>query len=524
MLKLLIVDDEPIIRSGIRVIIDWARYGYEICGEAEDGPGAVDAIVKMEPDLVLLDIHLPGFSGLDVIRKIRAANAASAASAAGARTHFLILSGYAEFEYAKDAINLEADGYITKPIDENILVQRISSIAGKIREDDDQRQIQFLEILEGTYNAKNHEYFYFENGFVQAVFVSPDNALSRKKTQVIKSFFNKDICRVFSYRNFIVFLFENKTEISIKRMLENLCAFLAKSKDIKKNAMPHKVTMGSRRMEESSSPGSGIRQTCMEAEMLMDNVFFCRDREYLTVDDVPRPDDTNKNAPDWSVDNEAGKICALLQVVDPVKIREFFSGLEDSLRKSGKPPQRIRQECFALMIEIRGVITRKFPALKDLSRETPLEMPGTGEDILDAIIKERYLADIVDIMAEACISVSEALPLLSADSNFQRIISYVKNNFSEDLKLETMGRLFSYNCAYLGKRFKEYTGMNFHSYLDMLRIDAAKEMLENTGMKVYEISSAVGYANTDYFYSKFKKFAGKSPLDFRKKCNNPRIH
>ena len=162
-----------------------------------------------------------------------------------------------------------------------------------------------------------------------------------------------------------------------------------------------------------------------------------------------------------------------------------------------------------LMIEVRSDIVKKIPPLK--------EMIGSGKETFDAIMKLRYLDDIIDTMTEACLHISNQLPLLSADSSFQRIISYVKNNYNEDLRLESLGHLFNYNCAYLGKRFKEYTGKSFHTYLDILRMDAAKELLQSTSMKVYEISSAVGYSNTDYFYSKFRKYTGKSPLDFKKK-------
>jgi two-component system response regulator YesN len=240
----------------------------------------------------------------------------------------------------------------------------------------------------------------------------------------------------------------------------------------------------------------------------MENIFFYRGKKYLSLEDIQ-----NKKIPDgavdWDVDEEVKKLCAFIQVVDNKKIRSFFRELEDHFFHSGKSPQEIRQECMALMIEIRSDLIKKFPALK--------EMTGTGKETLDAIMKKRYLGLILDAMTETCLRMSEALPLLSADSNFQRIISYVKNNYNENLRLESLGQLFYYNCAYLGKRFKEYTGKNFHTYLDMLRIDAAKELLQNTDMKVYEISSKVGYANTDYFYSKFKKYAGESPLVFRKK-------
>jgi two-component system response regulator YesN len=502
MLKLLIVDDEPIIRGGIRGLIEWNQYGYTICGEAEDGASAVKAILELKPDLVLIDLHLPGFSGLEVIRKIRT-------DAAGGDIHFLIISGYAEFEYAQEAINLEVDGYITKPIDENILTEKIISIEQKIKRNEPQerRQIQFLEIMEGRYSEEINGPFCFNCGFVQAVFVSvglPPAAGSlpieeaADRMQTLRNFFQKDICHIFSYREFAVYLFENTPETAVKRLLDNLCACLDKFDDW------YAVTLGSRCQEKDSLHGVGIRTSDREAEELMESVFFYRDKKYLSLDDFR---EKNSAAADWNGADEK-ELCACIQVIDHEKIRSFFKTLENNFFRSLKPPQEIRRECMELMIEVRGDKVNKFPALK--------EMPGTGTETFDAIMKLRYLGDIIDAMTEACLRVSESLPLLSADSSFQRIISYVKNNYNEDLRLETLGRLFNYNCAYLGKRFKEYTGKSFHSYLDMLRIDAAKELLRGTGMKVYEISQAVGYANTDYFYSKFKKYAGESPLVYKK--------
>ena len=493
MLKVLIVDDEPIIRGGIRRIIEWEKYGYEIHGEAEDGPSAVKSILELKPDLTLLDLHLPGFRGLEVVKKTREA---------GTRTHFLILSGYEEFEYAKEAINLEVDGYITKPVDENILIDRITSIARKINEEREKRQIQFLEIMEGVRKPGKGEHFFFSEGYVQAVFVSFDSVSyeeTAKKTQAFRDFFQKDICHIFQYREFAVFLFENTLETVLKSLLDNLCAYLSKSE-----TWPA-VTFGSRCREESSSQGEGIRKTCLEAERLMDSVFFYRDKKYLSVEDIREI----KDGQEWDIEEDAKKLCAFIQVVDNKKIQHFLRELEKKFFHSGKSSQDIRHDCMALMIEVRSGIIRKFPVLRG--------MLETGKITYNSIMKERYLGAIIDVMINACVRISESLPLLSADSSFQRIISYVKNNYNEDLRLETLGQLFYYNCAYLGKRFKEYTGKNFHTYLDMLRIEAAKELLQNTEMKVYEISNAVGYTNTDYFYSKFKKYAGKSPLVFRKK-------
>jgi two-component system response regulator YesN len=497
MLKLLVVDDEPIIRSGISGLIEWEKYGYEICGEAEDGPSAVEAIQKLKPDLVLLDLHLPGFSGLDVIKKIRGGGIDNI------NLHFIVISGYSEFEYVKEAINLDVDGYIAKPIEEDALIERITSIAAKIKMTSPQEhiRIQFLEIMEGVYNEELYGPFCFNSGYVQSVFVSIENLTSEdnaNRTQALMNFFQKDICHKFSYREFIVFLFENTQEAAVKLMLENLCNCLEKFKGWSA------VTLGSRCLEEGS--GSGIRKTCFEAEELMTTVFFYRRKKYLSIEDIQN---RKSGGQIWDNDQKTKELCSYIQIIDTKRIQSFFTDIETDFFHSDRTPEQIRQECMALMIETRSEIIKKFPVLR--------EKLETGKKTLDAIMRQRYLKTIIDTMTEACLHITELLPLLSADSSFQRIISYVKNNYNEDLRLESLGQLFYYNCAYLGKRFKEYTGKNFHTYLDMLRIDAAKEMLQNTDMKVYEISSAVGYANTDYFYSKFKKHTGKSPLVYRKK-------
>ena len=362
------------------------------------------------------------------------------------------------------------------------------------------RQVQFLEILEGTYEEENNEYI-FSGGYIQAAFVSIDDVSSENKIcrmQFLRNFFKENNCHFFYYREFAVLLFENTPEPAVRKLLENLNDCLMKKK------YWCVITLGSCCRTDSLTSGMAIRKTCQEAEKLMEDIFFYRNKKILTIDEIRN----NKNGQDLDIDEEAKKLCSYIQIVDHKKILSFFRGLEDYFLHSDKSPQEIRQECMTLMIEVRSELNKKIPALK--------EMLGAGREILSAISEKRYLELVVETMIEASLRISDTLPLLSADSSFKRIISYVNNNYYDNLKLETLARLFNYNCAYLGKCFKKNTGKNFHTYLDTLRIDTAKEMLQNTGMKVYEISNAVGYANTDYFYSKFKKYTGKSPLIFRK--------
>jgi two-component system, response regulator YesN len=120
MHKVLIVDDEPMIREGLKTLVDWAKYGFIVIGDASNGREAVEKHKALSPDLILIDIRMPGMDGLQAIEEVRKSDTVC---------RFLILSGYADFSYAKQAIVHSVDGYILKPIDEDELesyVERIS--------------------------------------------------------------------------------------------------------------------------------------------------------------------------------------------------------------------------------------------------------------------------------------------------------------------------------------------------------------------------------------------------------------
>ena len=114
MYTILVADDEAIIREGIKVLFDYAALGFSICGEAADGDQALAQIQALQPDVVLMDIRMPGLTGLEVIRQARAQ---------GYRGKVIIVSSYSDFKYAQEAIRQGVQYYITKPIDEEELEQ-----------------------------------------------------------------------------------------------------------------------------------------------------------------------------------------------------------------------------------------------------------------------------------------------------------------------------------------------------------------------------------------------------------------
>ena len=137
--------------------------------------------------------------------------------------------------------------------------------------------------------------------------------------------------------------------------------------------------------------------------------------------------------------------------------------------------------------------------------------------ILELIENKYYLYEILLYFTEQFDMIMRAIGSNSGESVFDDIIDYIEHNYALPLKLETIAPLFGYNSSYLGKLFSQKMGVSFNSYLDQVRIRQAVYLLDNTDMKVYEISGKVGYKNVDYFHQKFKKRMNISPAEYRKK-------
>lgn len=125
MLKVFLVEDEFVIREGIKNNVDWKANGYEFCGEASDGELAFPMIQKLKPDIVITDIRMPFMDGLILSRLIKKEMP---------WIEILILSGYEEFEYAKEGIQIGIAGYLLKPISGEELLKEVNNLSVKIKE------------------------------------------------------------------------------------------------------------------------------------------------------------------------------------------------------------------------------------------------------------------------------------------------------------------------------------------------------------------------------------------------------
>ncbi|MDE6974783.1 MAG: response regulator [Lachnospiraceae bacterium] len=510
MLTLLIVDDEKLVREGIKHILDWEKLGFSICGEAADGEEAFEKIELYKPDLVLLDIRMPGMLGTEIIERARKS---------GYDGEIVILSGYSEFSYAQKALQNGVSNYITKPIDDKRLENCIISLKKKI-EGKNERKVsheQYLkkvkkmvlyDLLQGE--KESHVLNYGELGLQATVF------------QVIMYENYTPYTKVNDFSE--ILMISNQNNQSLEQLV-------VQQKDV--ILLKGEYALGcfdrwAKRYEKGYQRGSlmdslfitcGMPVNCIEdihnsfrqSLCLLKRRFFCDlGQHILTWNDIP--EDTapvvldKDDAKEWSL-----LIVDYIQSLNMLKLEEGLGRLKEELCKKNYEVLGVKHYLIDIFLQVKQSVIHFCEGQKDFS--IPI---GNNVSIINYIENSFYLYEIMDFFKKELSAVINSISINSADGVFTNIINYIDYNYANPLKLEKIAELYGYNSSYLGKLFAKKMNCGFTSYLEKVRIEHAKELLVSTDMKVYEIASKVGYKYIDIFNRKFKNNVGVSPVVYRR--------
>lgn len=494
MYKLLLVDDEEIVRKGVRDIIDWRKNGYEICGEASSGEEALDRIYELQPDLVLLDIKMPGITGIDILKKMKEEKNPA---------KFLILSGYSDFEYAQNAINYGAKGYIVKPIDEDILEEKVINITEEINLERSlhgetnliERKNKLTRLFISTKITERDEQ---DDAYFQIVLFNSDLCGFKQRIQQLEL----KAGEAFSYLDHITFqhdgalvvIMKNENEEAVCRHVNHFVEKLARSAD--EGYIGAVASIGSREYGLE-----GLYSSYLQAKKVLEYLFFFNDTYLVSNRDLKI---TNTIC---TFVKKSSLLFSYIELYDLINIEKILAEEEEKFHLSGMLPDEAKQICIAVLIDLQNSMKSKYPE-KDLELVSSMKLINT-------IMNAMYFKTVYGVVKKFIYDLAESFANNTSNSTILKVIQYVKINYKDDIKLENLGKMFNCNSAYLGKKFKEYAGMSFNSYLDIIRIETAKDMLINTNLKIYQISSLIGYSNTDYFFMKFKKHTGMTPKEFK---------
>lgn len=502
MLQVMLVDDKKSIVDGLEVLIDWKSLGYEITAKTVSAKEAVEIARTRDFDLIITDIRMPEMFGMELITEI---------SSFSPGTKFIIVSAYSEFEYAKWAIDYQVSGYLIKPIDENELtglLRRLKVEFEKAEEYSRQNMVTyFANILSGdTVHADKPEALDLKADFryveIREVSESVGSGVKsesmEKITDIIKGYnTNKDGCFIIKSGLSEIELIINEETLSL-----NAETYLD---GIKQRILEAGITDFVIFAGEKVEAISDINNSKNTVKILEDALFYEENKVFFYEDykDAEYTENISDN-------NIIQKIIDAIKDQDEEGVKASVDTFHDIIVR-----ERVKPEI------VSGYINKIIFDMIDCFGES-------GNDIIPIVYrwsvlrKSHYIThDIVysflkEITEEFC-------NMLTDERNRRRmgvvgeIAEYLKRNYSNpELGLSWIAKKYFITPAYLGKMFKEKTGVSFNSYLMNIRIEKAKELLERTEYKIYEIAQMVGFVDSNYFHAKFQELENISPSNYRK--------
>uniref|UniRef100_A0A7C3RHW8 Response regulator n=1 Tax=Dictyoglomus thermophilum TaxID=14 RepID=A0A7C3RHW8_DICTH len=490
MYKVLIVDDEPIIRSGLKKVINWENHGLRIVGDADNGEEALDKIIRLNPDLCIVDIKMPKMDGLELIKKVKEI---------GMRIKFIILTGYPEFEYAKKAIDLGVESYLLKPIDPEILKEKVMQIVEQIKSDKLLYELSRDKLLEKLIKGElknvkeedlNRIYNFNFPWDSYEIVLTDDLNIEGKKNHNIDS-----IIQTYTFMgNSLCFLIADiknpyfrRKLMDVKRQFKKLFGFNIS------------FFVGEKVFKLSDLPIS--YNTALK---LKNKKFLFNQKEIITYPKEAKFGDF-QNTDDSKI------ICEIIKAIEFGNLNNIHLFLEIKMNNHTvreDDEEEIKSSYLNLFINIINYFSSNYPFFKEISNKY------LDKRIICEFYKKRSLIDLHNFVKEMVLNVLRDFSEKTGNNVLSQIIEYINANYYKDIKLKDLAKQFGYNSSYFGKIFRKYTGEKFNTYIDRIRINKAKELLLK-GEKVVDVAEKVGYKDLDYFVFKFKKYTGKTPQAFK---------
>lgn len=512
MYRILVVDDEDIIREGIKCLFDYEALGFTICGEAATGEQALSGILELQPDVVLMDIRMPGMSGLEVTKRVRQA---------GFTGKIVIVSSYTDFSYAREAMRQGVQHYITKPIDEDELEQVLRQFKTEL----DQARVTtstsqhyrqkarysiIRDVLQGEADLKqlNLQDLHLDGNAFQVVICeqySPSDADPKQQFESLLCMGNPDHAAFdqVTLHSRIIYLLKGEAIGRLRQRMEAcrtdpgsalFSLFIAQGRII-------------------DSVGK-IPESYRDAARLQSRRFFCQeDLHTLTTEDLTLCDNLHQCVSNTNLQRYSGTLLDCIQSFNRKSMERTMEELQQQLRSCSDSVDSVKLFLAALYLQIKNQMHHLYPSDDGVF--------PSGTNILNSFEQCTYLPQIIELLTREFDSCISAIGTSNRDSVLDEILHYIHHNYASNITLEDISQLFGYNRSYLGKIFSKKIGQNFNTYLDQVRIERSKELLLKDDSKVYSIAARVGYKNVDYFHIKFKKYTGISPAEYRKQHKQP---
>ncbi len=525
MLKVFLIEDESIVREGLRDNIPWEQYGFIFTGEASDGEMALPLIRKIKPDILITDIKMPFMDGLEISRIV---------SRELPNTKIVIISGYDDFEYARQAIELHVDQYLLKPVTRVSMIRALEQTKRTIEEE--QEQHSFLRrFAQETRDYEHYSRRIFFEHLVDGTLSSAEIRAQARELDidldapgynivlftlqpgVAKSEYSESVAML--YEELIQDLLRQPEQLLFRCNLFSY-AVLIKGNDLTLQELTRRcVESIQRRCEMTTVPVDWYVAVGIPVRSLEElPSCFAQVNHLLSLRHLMQGQHvlTQESAAAYPGEGQSQDLIDS-GPFDPMMLRSFIqSGMKNEIDGFtrdliDKLDEALRSMLFRhyLMVSVR---INAIAALQAMGCSTePLELPPMAIDMGDEQLRA-YVSKVLELALQVRDDESQK----QNSSIIENALKFIDQNYSdESISLNVVAKAINISANYLSAVFSQKMGISFVEYLTQKRMEKAKHLLRNTGKRSGEIAYEVGYKDPRYFSFVFKKTQGCTPRDYR---------
>ena len=497
MLKLLIVDDEAIIRRGIHYYIDWGAHGIEVIGEAANGQEGLQMVSQKQPDIVVTDIRMPVMDGIEMARQLKALYP---------QIHVIILTGYNENEYLHSAIRVGITDFILKSAKPAEIVKGVLRCKEKILEEQENKNRMSKELVESNFRLFHHELLH--------------ELLMMGKSEAELLTFSHQLGVELNGPQYLPFVLTLKNkqlldevQLTLLIQLEAYLPFLAQDKgemiagllNLTEACNPDRVFEPTlQKLRQAQLGGAKLlagqtTPTLKAASAELNRLYrlipsLCWNEEYSLM--VAQADQEKTALPLEQLLTMESRIIKAFVQQNAEEYLSAVSSYRDELRRQ-------RLDLIQVKESMKRMITSMYNNLNSYERASVyLERINAAQTVTEAF------EALQDVMREHYISTPQSKIVRTA-------LAYISEHYAANISVQDIAAACYVTPSYLSRLFKAETGTGILQYLHQYRMEQAKKMLLNTDLRITEIAALTGYADYKRCSFYFLRLVGMSPREYK---------
>lgn len=534
MLKVLLVDDEYYFRQALKVTIEWEKWGFEICGEAKNGKIALEKMKTLQPNIVILDINMPKMDGLEFLQVVKEMDF---------NVKVIILTGYSEFSYAKQAVQLGVYNYILKPVEEKELLRslldikdsikrelnikiEVSKLKNQVKESKPIMKEKFIyDLIQGniimTQKGIFEKFKYFDikvTGDLYQICVieidmeeHPDWSLEDKQlwiaavNNIVSELLNDSYSFDITYDNLdhiIVIIGHNG--ISDEQAHEELIPVLDHIKEIVSKLLNFTITIGMGGIYQDIKDNS---ISYKEALVALKSKAVFGNNKIIVHKEISEMDLTYTC---YSMEHRR-QILMNMRLGNIEEVNEIIHDIFTEMKERNIHPNLLLANCveiFSTCLEFKAELGEKFNNVLTTYSSNFFEDIQAQKSINQM---EKYVLKIFNHVIKNATNNKNK----RATQIVESVLQYIHENYSdEELNIGNIAKNLFVNYGHLCNVFKKEMGETINEYIFAYRMTRAKELIKKGNYYVMDVAATVGYTDANYFGKCFKKYYGISPSKY----------